>query len=237
MYLLSQRRGGCTLVWMMVAPLQRARPSLQQSSFKSWTLKQLAGFCWPTNSRVIPDQAQEISLFSLFYFTMRMTRRGVRGDNSFSQCQPLVLFCRVWPASWPFYIEKKRRGWLSWLIGSSSFWTSQISSSPSLVIFLYFPFFFSLIFTTWRGETFVVVVRCQPLLRQFLSTFRQGLKKHTHRHKKNLKLKGNQRATVYYTVLDESVALFGSSLFPSCFLFLCEHIEDRPATGQAINGL
>ena len=84
MYLLSQRRGGCTFVWMMVAPLSRARPSLQQSSFKSWTLKQLAGFCWPTNSRVIPDRAQENISFSLFYFTMRMTRRGVRGDNSFS---------------------------------------------------------------------------------------------------------------------------------------------------------
>lgn len=65
-----------------------------------------------------------------------------------------------------------------------SFFPLQLSFSISLLFF---------IFTTWRGETFVVVVRCQPLLQQFPFFFLHfvgGLKEFETKRE-------NQRPTVW----------------------------------------
>jgi hypothetical protein len=60
------------------------------------------------------------------------------------------------------YREKEER--LAFLVNWVLFFLDLTDLFFSLFSYLpLFSLFFSLIFTTWRGETFIVVVRCQPL--------------------------------------------------------------------------
>jgi hypothetical protein len=97
------------------------------------------------------------------------------------------------------------------LIGSSSL--LDLTDLSSLFSYLSISLLF-FIFTTWRGETFVVVVRCQPLLQQFLFFlhFVGGLKEFETKRE-------NQRPTVWPF---EFVSLFYSFVFS---VSLCAHKE------------